>query len=453
MSAFKYSFLLVLWPLCAVGQATDSTKNANWSLHFQETTIGQYHPDFTSPYSGKNSQVADGEPPRVSVTSTLFIGRRLWQGAELYFNAELSGGRGLGSTLGIAGFPNGETYRIGNPEPVVAPVRMFIRQTFNLNDNTEHPKRKQYIPKWDSNDDGQNQLSGYVPKRRLVITLGKFSVTDIFDANSYSHDARSQFMNWSLMSAGAWDYPADTKGYTWGGVAELIYPNWSLKTGITMVPSAANGAEFDDNITKANSVSVEYDKKWTFKHPKILKSATMRLIFFYTNAHMGNYQMATQDTQYHHDITLTRAYGRTKLGFVYNAEWEMKNDLGIFARASYNDGQNETWAFTEIDGSGSAGVLLKGTSWKRPDDRLGIAAVVNGLSDAHKAYLESGGYGFIIGDGKLDYGVESIFEVFYNFKWGQYLFLSPDYQFILDPGYNKDRGPIHVIGLRAHVEF
>jgi high affinity Mn2+ porin len=433
------TLLVFLLPISAIArEQNDTTKSNVWTLHFQQTVIGQYHPNFHATDIGKNTQVSSGEPQRVSITSTIFIGRKLWKGAELYFNPELSGGRGLGSTIGVAGFPNGETYRIGNAEPVVALVRLYLRQTFNLGRTDMSP-----------NSDGQNQIAGQVPSKRIVVTLGKFSVTDIFDNNTYSHDARSQFMNWALMSAGAWDYPADTKGYTWGGVAEWINPAWSLKAGITMVPTVANGPNFDNNITKANSISLEYDHNFTIaKRPGVL-----RLIGYYTNAHMGNYKLATDDTIYHKDITATRAYGRTKLGFVINAEQEISDNAGVFGRISYNDGLNETWAFTEIDRSVALGIVFKGIGWKRPDDRFGAAIVVNGLSNDHRAYLASGGYGFIIGDGALDYGYETVLETYYNFKINNNLWVAPDYQFVLNPAYNKANGPIHFFGVRAHVEF
>jgi len=450
-SNFLYKILpfFCLLPLTLAAQpgGKDSISK-NWTLHFQQTVVGQFHPDFTSPYSGLNSQNAKGEPVDVTVTSTIFLGRRLWQGGELYFNPELSGGQGMGHTLGIAGFPNGESYRVGTTLPVIAMVRLFIRQTINL-DAKKYANAEDVAKSYGKSDDAANQLAGYTPMKRLVFTAGKFSVTDIFDANAYSHDPRSQFLNWSIMSAGAWDYPADTKGYTWGAVGELFYPGWSLKAGITMVPLSANGPVLDNNITNANSVSAEYDREFHIhKRPGM-----MRFIGFYTNAHMGNYQLAANDTQYHHDITLTRAYGRTKEGFVLNAEQEISNDAGLFARMSYNDGKNETWAFTEIDRSVSVGISLKGTKWKRPDDVFGAAVVINGLSKDHEAYVAAGGYGFLIGDGRLDYGYESILETYYNFKLNGYLYVSPDYQFVLNPAYNKDRGPIHVFGLRAHAEF
>jgi high affinity Mn2+ porin len=430
-------------------QGRDSSVTKRWSVHFQETTIGQYHPDFHALYSGQNSQPASGEPMRVSVTSTLFLGVRLWKGGELYFNPELSGGRGVGGTVGVAGFPNGETYRIGDPEPVVAPARIFYRQIISLNDPLLYRVKKNHESVSELNNDGQNQIREYIPTRRLVITVGKFSITDIFDNNSYSHDARTQFLNWSLMSAGAWDYPADTKGYTWGGVGEIIFPGWSAKAGFTMMPTFANGPVFDKNIGKANAVSLEFDRNYKcFDKPGVI-----RIIGYYNHAKMGNYNLATYDTTFHLDITETRAYGRSKLGFVINAEQEINDHAGVFARLSYNDGKNETWTFTEIDRSISAGVLVQGVTWKRLQDKLGIAVVFNGISDDHKNYLAAGGYGFIIGDGRLNYGYESILEAFYDFRWKEWLFISPDYQFVLNPAYNKDRGPVHLFALRVHAEM
>lgn len=434
-----FCLMILLFPHFVSAQSgTDSSKAQRWTFHFQQTVIGQYHPNFASPYAGLNSQNANNEPTDVTITSTVFMGGKIWKGGEIFLNPELSGGQGIGHTLGIAGFPNGESYRVGTSLPVIAMVRMFLRQTIDLNAKS-----------FTKTENGVNQMAGYIPDKRLVITAGKFSVTDIFDNNSYSHDPRAQFYNWSLMSAGAWDYPADTKGYTWGIAGEWIYPKWSLKAAITMVPSYANGPKFDDSIAKANSTSVEYDRNFQINN----KHGVIRLIGFYTNAHMGNYQLATNDSMYHHDITQTRAYGRTKEGFAINAEQDINDKTGLFARISYNDGKNESWAFTEIDRSASVGISFKGTGWKRPDDVFGAAIVVNGLSKEHEEYLASGGYGFLIGDGRLNYGLESIFETYYNLKLNNYFYLSPDYQFILNPGYNKDRGPIHAFGLRGHVEF
>lgn len=409
-------------------------RNERFSCHFQLTTIGQHQLPFNDPYDGLHSLISH-EPLRMSVTSTLFLGAKLWKGGELYFNPELSGGRGIGGTSGIAGFPNGEVYRVGNPEPVVTCARIFLRQAFRLQ-GAEEPV-----------EDQPNQLAGKTAANRLVFTLGKFSVADMFDNNSYSHDPRSQFFNWAMMSAGAWDYPANTRGYTYGIVAELIKPAWSLKLSTAMVPEVANGPFLDLNIANAHSETVEFDRNFSLhKRPGVI-----RLIVYNTFAHMGNYDEALKEIT--PDVTTTREYGRTKTGFVINAEQALNDNTGMFARISWNDGQNETWAFTEVDQSVNIGIQLKGNSWKRPDDKLGIAVVVNGISEPHRGYLAAGGYGFILGDGRLNYGLESILEAYYNARLFSNFYLSPDYQFILNPGYNRDRGPVNVIGIRGHVEF
>ncbi len=412
-------------------------KKECFSYHFQTTMIGQHQLDFSAPYTGKNSLITS-ERLRLSVTSTLFLGKKLWKGGELFFDPELSGGRGISSTTGIAGFPNGETYRIGNPEPVISVSRLFLRQTIAL--GSEQAKV----------ESGQNINAGIMPTSRLVFTLGKFSITDIFDANTYSHDPRNQFMNWALMSAGAWDYPANTRGYTYGFVAEVVKPGWSVKVAATMVPEVANGPYLDMNIGNAHSETLELDRYFSIhKH-----AGTVRVIGFFTQADMGNYKEATVDTQYHLDVTKTRSYAHAKGGFVVNAEQELTNNVGLFARLSYNDGKNETWAFTEIYQSFHVGVQVKGTFWKRPMDQLGVAYLVDGISKDHQAYLAAGGYGFLIGDGRLNYGPENVIEIYYSARLSPTFWVSPDYQLLLNPGYNKDRGPlVNIVGIRGHIEF
>lgn len=408
-----------------------------FSYHFQTTIIDQHQLKFNALYTGPYS-LQTSEPQRMSVTSTLFVGARLSKQTELYLNPELSGGNGLSSTRGIAGFPNGETYRIGDPEPVLSISRLFVRHTLPI-------KGSNIIV-----DGGQNIIKGLATTERIVFTLGKFSVTDIFDANSYSHDPRNQFMNWAIMSAGAWDYPANTRGYTWGLVAEWIKPKWSVKLGITTAPEAANGPYMDMNIAKAHSETIEFDQCYTINK----KKGVVRLIGYFTQANMGNYADAINTKQVTPDITISRSYAHNKGGFVINAEQEITDDIGVFCRASWNDGKNETWAFTEIDNSLNIGAQIKANSWKRPNDKLGVAILVNGLSDDHRKYLEAGGYGFIIGDGALKYGAENVVEIYYSAKFFDSFWLSPDYQLVINPGYNTDRGPmVHIFGIRGHLEF
>jgi high affinity Mn2+ porin len=414
----------------------DTLTSERFGCHFQFTGIGQHQLPFNSPYLGKNSLLSH-EKLRLSITSTLFAGLRLWRNGEVYFNPELSGGRGLSSTTGVAGFPNGEVYRVGDPEPVITVARIFLRQTFNLGDDRI------------CTESACNQLKSYSASSRLVFTLGKYSIVDLFDCNTYSHDPRSQFYNWSLMSAGAWDYPANTRGYTYAFTAELVRPKWSLRAAAAMVPEVANGPYMDMDIIHANSETIEFDKHYSLKR----KPGVVRFIVYNTFADMGNYEDAIALNPINPDITLTRKAGRTKTGFVVNAEQEINNALGAFARLSWNDGNNETWAFTEIDHSASIGMRLMGARWKRSSDVFGAAIVVNGLSKEHRAYLAAGGYGFIIGDGKLNYGLESIAEIYYNALLFKFLWVAPDYQFILNPAYNKDRGPVNVFGLRGHIDI
>ena len=411
-----------------------------WSLHFQQTLIQQWHQDLSPRYAGDHSLLAR-ENAKLSFTSTLFIGRRLWRNAAVYFNPEVAGGSGLSGATGIGGAPNGETFRIGDPAPQLYLARLYVRQVWALNSETQ-----------DFPDDF-NEVAGPRPTRYLALNVGKFSVADYFDQNSYSHDPRTQFFNWSLMSAGSWDYPANVRGYTVGAVLEYITPALALRAGVGAMPTDANGPSLDYNYGKAQALTAELTKPYTLNgHP-----GAVRLLGFRNQAAMGSYRLAVQQAgPAGPDVTAVRANGRTKYGFVLNAEQELSKEVGAFGRLSYNDGHNETWAFTEIDRSLSLGLTSTGARWHRPTDRLGAALVANGLSAAHRAYLAAGGSGFILGDGQLAYGLEYIGEVYYSFDFPRYhAAISPDYQIVINPGYNTNRlpGPVHIVALRLHVEF
>ena len=409
----------------------------NWSIHFQATVIPQAHLRFSAAYSGDKSMLTS-ESPKVSLTSTLFIGRRLWKHAALYFNPELSGGSGLSKAQGVAGFPNGETFRIGSTTPKLYLARLYLEQKFALSREAEQA------------EDNVNQLASASPLQYLSLRAGKFSLSDFFDNNTFSHDPRTQFLNWSLMSAGAWDYPANTRGYTVGAVAEYHTPGYAIRAAITQVPKEANGPDLHAFTTRAYGTVAEIEK--TIPLPK-KEEIVIRLAGFHNVANMGNYDEALAKAMplVPPDVTDTRQEGRTKSGFYLNAEYNKPNG-GYFMRVSTNDGKNETWAFTEIDRSFAAGISFNGSRWKRSNDQWGIAIVSNHLSKPHSSYLSVGGYGFIIGDGKLSYTAESIAEAYYSFSLAKNrLFVSPDYQFILHPAYNSDRGPVHVFGVRFHV--
>ena len=432
-----------------------SGRPRNWSLHFQQTVIKQWHAEFDSPTPDSllsPLSLQSREKAKLSLTSTLFIGRRLWRGGALFCNPEVSGGSGLSAASGVAGALNGETFRVGSTEPALYLARLFVQQRWALGRETA------------SDEDDLNQLAGPRPARYLGVVAGKISIADYFDQNSYSHNPRTQFMNWSLMSTGAWDYPANTRGYTLGAVAEYVTPDFALRIATTLVPTYANGPVLDYRYAKAHSETVELTKAYHLAG----HSGTVRLLGFRTVAPMGTYRTAVRQAQAggnQPDIVAVRRDGHTKVGFGLNAEQEITETVGLFARVSYNDGQNETWAFTEIDQNASLGAVSTGARWHRPDDRLGVAVVVNGISAEHRAYLAAGGRGFIIGDnagtgyladnGALNYGLERIGEVYYSIAVPKYhASLSPDYQLVLNPAYNRDRsGPVHVVAVRLHVEF
>jgi high affinity Mn2+ porin len=444
MTSFKLKInLLLLCTLTFSAFATASNKNdstQNWNFHFQNTTIYQYHPAFKAGYSGLNSLSSSVESP-VSVTATLSLGAKLWKGASVYYNAEMGGGSGFSQARGIAGFVNGEVYRVSDATPKIYTARLFLKQIFALSTETQKM------------EDDANQLATNMPVSYISVAMGKFSVLDFFDDNKFSHDPRTQFYNWALMGNGAWDYPADTRGYTSGVVAELVKPQWALRLSSVMVPTTANGPVMDKDILHANSEAIEFEHQYKIGN----QTGVVRLMSFITMGGMGNYKEALAWGTAQNSapaIDSTHAVGRTKFGFGINIEHNINENVGLFLRSSWNDGRNETWAFTEIDRALSLGVQLNGSLWKRNDDKLGLAFLANGLSNDHRDYLKAGGYGFIIGDGHLNYQPEMITELYYSLKVKNYpIWFSPDYQFIVNPGYNKDRGPVHAFGVRTHIEF
>jgi high affinity Mn2+ porin len=429
------AFLILTTIQFVLGQ--DTVKQQPFSFHFQETTITQYKPSFSAPYSGMNS-LSPMQETQSSITSTLFGAARLWKGAEADFDPELSGGSGLSKTTGIAAFPNGETFRVGSSSPGIYIARLYFKQTL------EWGKEK------DTLTDDVNQLAGLRSKRYFFFTVGKFGMADYFDNNQFSHDPREQFMNWALMDNGAWDYPANTRGYVLGLYTELGQPDWTLRFAFTMVTTTPNGSVWDAKILHANTQTIEYERRYSINSQK----GAVRLLLFTNNGKFGNYDEAIAQNPKAPVVDSTEAYGRHKYGFGISADQYLSKDFGVFARLGYNDGQTETWFFTEIDRSLSFGGTLKGGLWKRDDDELGLAFIGSGLSSEHRDYLADGGYGFIIGDGKLNYSPEMVAELYYKINaYKKTFWLTPDYQFILNPAYNADRGPVNVFSIRVHVAF
>ena len=403
-----------------------SGKSVSASLHFQQTLIMQANNNFPSPYAGKHSFLSR-EKPALSYTSTFYLSIFLPDQFKIAINPLISGGDALSGGYGLASFPNGDAFRVGNPTPQISSATFYAEKTFNLAGNFAQPGAQQ-----------------------LKLILGKFSIAHYFDKNKYSDDARTQFMNWALMNDGAFDYSADTRGYIPGFIAELFDPAFRLRFAATMETNYVNGPNFDFNISKAHSFLLQGS------HPFNIggEPGKVRLLLFYNAGHFGNYKEATNNPIFDHNIILTQKYGRTKFGVDINLQQQINKDAGVFMRVGWNDGENEDWSYTDIDRTISAGILTKPDLFGRKYDTFGVAAAVSGLSNDHRAYLASGGYGFVIGDGKLSqYGLESVLESFYSYRVNSTLALSADYQFILNPGYNPQRGPVNIFGIRAHLSI
>ena len=422
-------------PLVVLPDSGAQAQPSRYTIHYQATVIDQGDARFHAAYSGAHSLPPTAESA-ISITSTLFLGLRLWPGTEIYVNPELSGGRGIGGVLGVAGFPNGEVYRVGELQPAISTARLYLRQTFGFGGEMEKL------------EDSPNQVAGTVAAHRLMLEAGKFSLTDNFDGNAYAHDPRSQFLNWSLMSSAAWDYPADTRGYTWGALAEYHAPDWALRGAAVAEPKVANQLQMDERIGRAHGFVVEGEHTVRLGEHK----GTGRLTAFYNQADMGNYDEALAQPGVP-NVILTRSYGHNNWGFASSDDLRLSDHLGAFSRLSWDYGRSETWAFAEVDASEALGLDVQPAAWGRPQDEWGVAAVANELSGPHRRYLAAGGLGFELGDGGLHYGPEMILETYYRWQVLKYLAASPDAQLIANPGYNRSRGPVPVWGVRVHAEF
>jgi high affinity Mn2+ porin len=424
---------LALLQLARPARAADEER---LSLHYQATVAWQAHPSFSAQYTGPNSLRPEAEAA-TSVVMDLFAGARLWRGAELYVVPELAGGRGLSSTLGVAAFPSGEVYRIGDPSPTIVLGRLFLRQVVGLGAGRVDV------------ESGPLQLAGSQDRDTLTLSAGKFSTTDLVDSNPFSSDPHTRFTSWGLWASAAYDYPADTRGYTWGVTADLSVAAWSVRGGIFLEPTTANGLALEWDVTRARGIAVEVERRWDLGG----RPGAVRVLVFDNTAHMGNYDVALAVSPSAPDVAATRTSGRKKTGFAASANQDLGGGLGAFVRASWNDGANESWAFTEIDHSLAAGLVQSGARWRRPDDEAGIGAVVSGLSSSHRRYLAAGGLGFILGDGALSYAPEVLGEAYYRGAISREVSAVVTYEPILHPGHNQDRGPAHVFTGRVHVAF
>ena len=400
-------------------------ESTDWNVHAQTTFLPTGYPAFRSPYAGPNSLPGSGQA-RETWTTTAFLGVRLWQGGEFYFDPELAQGFGLNGTLGLAGFSNGEAQKAGAPFPKYRPQRYYIRQTFGLGGEQEDVA------------DAANQLPGKRDIDRVTVVVGRFAVGDFFDGNSYAKDPRADFMNWAMWSSGAYDFPADLPGFTRGAVAELNRKDWAVRVGVFEVPSAPNS----DVLTfKTGGAVLEFEER----HKIFDQPGKLRLGIFANRGNTGNYRQALAIAAFDPAIDINTV--------MQSIRRENPKYVGLFARASWNDGQNETLSFTDIDRSLSGGVSIKGSYWGRSSDTIGLGGAINGLSSGHRDLLVAGGLGLLIGDGRLNYQPERILETYYALAIDKNFTVTADYQFITNPAYNADRGPVHIFSGRLHGEF
>ena len=424
-------------PTSQISKSTNDATPQSWALHGQITNVTQRHPRFTSPYSGTNSLIANGRTEETTDV-TLYAGLRLWPGAELWINPEVDQGFGLSNTVGMAGFPSGEAYKIGANAPYLRMPRAFVRQVIALPGELGKSAA------------AANQLGGSRPVNNVTLTLGKFSVTDIFDTNTYAHDPRGDFLNWSIIDAGAFDYAADAWGFTYGAAAEWTQDAWTLRGGVFQLSKVPNGKIVNVDFSQYMLVT-ELEQRYQMQG----HAGKAKLLAFVNRGRMGNYRDAVQLAQQTGDAPdtgLVRRFG-SRAGVSINVEQELTADLGLFLRASLNNGAKEAYEFTEINRSASGGLTLTGDRWGRHDDTFGVAGVVNGLSRDAREYFANGGIGILIGDGRQTYSTEKILETYYSLRLTPHVTLAVSYQHVNNPAYNRDRGPVSIYGARAHAEF
>lgn len=416
----------------------------------QANIIFQAHAPFHSEYSGPNSLLSRGEY-KTSMLGTLFLGAQLRRdpntATDIILDVESSGGRGISEALGLAGFTNLDVVR--NPNLGSAPyiARIQLHQTIGLGPKLIETQRTPF------------SLATRVPERRIEFHIGQMSLPDYFDINSIGTDSHLQFLNWTVDNNGAWDYAADTRGYTSAAVVEYVDKGWSARYALALMPKVANGVDLDWNIGRASGQNIEFELRKPLLGPLTSsnRNGVVRVLAFVNHAHMGLYRDAVKayldGATPKPDISSVEKFGEVKYGFGLNAEQELTRDLRVFTRFGWNEGQHESFAYTEVDQTVALGGDYAGTSWSRPNDKLGLTFVSNAIKKDHQNYLRFGGLGFLLGDGNLNYAREDIVEGYYNLHTWRGVYYALDAQYIAHPGYNRDRGPVLVESVRMHVDF
>ena len=413
-------------------------------LGAQFNGIYQNMPAFHSPYQGEKSLRFDqGFGREFTHTYGIYFGSQLTRWLQAYLDLEMFRGKGISEGLGLGGYVNGDVIRAGpanlGQNPYLA--RLYLRYLIPLSEERTSPE-----------EPSMGQLPSSEPTSRIEIKFGRLALTDDMDLNRYANNQRTQFFNYAFLFNTAWDYASDTRGYSQGITVSLIKPSWRLTFGSYQVPTTSNGINLDYQIYRARGDNLEL----TLKPNKL--GTVVRLLAYRNMGRMGSYREALDiaaATSTVPDVHANEQPGRTKYGFGINLEQPLTDngETGLFARASWSDGHTSTWSYTEADRHISAGMQVSGVHWGRIEDHFGIAYGVNGLATLHKQYLAAGGIGMLIGDGKLNYGLEQVFEIYYRIQLGRYVQISPDFQYIWNPGYNRDRGPVQVYGLRLHLSY
>ncbi|HEY8049063.1 MAG TPA: carbohydrate porin [Ramlibacter sp.] len=428
------ALLLAPWGAFAADEAQQDSAAA-----FQSTYVWQRQPAFAAPYSGPHSFDAAREKG-YSFSATAFFGWRLGTATELYADVEAVQGEPLSHSQGLGALTNAEAQKSAGSNPVLYRARTFVRHTWGFGGERV------------AVESDKNQLAGGADANRIVLTAGSFSVTDVFDRSNYSGDPRTQFLNLAFTTHGAFDYPADTRGYTWGAVLEGYRGDWQFRAGRFQVPEQPNGPSLDNSVFRHFGDVAEA----VHTHRIGALDGSVRVLAFRDRAVMARFDDALALAVRRGgapSLDAVRTGVQTKTGWGIALDQAIAEGAGVFARAARSSGQQEVYAFAEIDRSVSLGALMHGGAWSRGKDTVGFAVARNGLSASHRAYLAAGGLGYFVGDGRLDYAPEQVAELFYSAALGEHLWLTGDWQAIRHPGYNADRGPVHVFSARLHTEF
>jgi high affinity Mn2+ porin len=418
--------------------------NTGYWISAQANVVFQWHPTFPAKYTGPNSLTSGAQSATTHVL-TLYTGFEVTPVTEFFGDIEYATGGGVGRAFGLAGYTNLDSVRtVSGAQLPTTPylARLMIRQIIPLTDEKI------------AEDRDELHLAPSVAARRVEFRVGKFDLVDFFDLNTWGQDSHLQFLNWTVDNNGAYDYAANTRGYTDGILLEYDDHWFAARFGVALEPKIANGINLDLDIARARAENLELQASGKrIAH----RTGTVRLLSYLNEADMGNYKEAIAEFLDHEtatpDIIDTRRQGRHRYGFGLNFEQSITDDIGVFGRLGWSDGHNESWAYTEDDRELELGGFSMGAPWHRKNDRAGIAFVANGITAAHQQYLALGGLGFLLGDGGLTYGPEKIFESFYTAHLWRGFFASFDIQHINNPGYNQARGPVTVPGLRLHVDF